>query len=101
MLSAEYITVKIVDPLSPIRGYIEEVNSVLNVRRDFVPVELRVFIDQVRRRCVAKLSIQADFLEFVVERIGLPKIMRIAELTNQIRGAQQRGILVDVMVLSR
>jgi hypothetical protein len=62
---------------------------------------LRVFVDQVRRRCVAELPIQADFLEFVVERIGFPQIMRIAQLTNQIGGAQQRGVLLDVMIVGR
>src|ERR1700723_3597602 len=97
----EDIAVETVDPLTPACGHIEVADRFTDIGRDFVPVELWVFVDQVRRRCVAKLPVQADFLEFVVERIGLPQIMRIAELTNKIRGPQQRGILVDVMVVGR
>ena len=57
-----------------------------------------IFVDQVRRRFVAKLPVQANFLEFVVERIGLSKITRIAELTDQVRGAQQRRPIVSAVV---
>ena len=64
--------VKAGDPLPAARRHIEIADGFADVGRDFIPVELRVFVDQVRRRCVAKLPVQADFLEFVVERIGFP-----------------------------
>src|ERR1700727_1500057 len=62
----EDIAVETVDPLAPTCGHIEVADRLTDVGRDFLPVELRIFVDPVRRRCIAKLAIQADFLEFVV-----------------------------------
>jgi hypothetical protein len=45
-------------------------------------------VDHVGRRIVAELPGQADFLEFVVKRIGLSQIVRIAELADEVGGPQ-------------
>ena len=60
---------------------------------------MRIFVNQVGGRFIAQLPIQADFLELVVERVGFPQIVRVAELADEIRGPQQRRILVDVVVV--
>src|SRR5271154_1477880 len=101
MLGAKDIGVEAVDPLPPARGHVQVADGALNVRRHAVPIELRIFVDQVRRRFVAELPVQADFLEFIEERIGLSQIVRIAELTDEISGPQQRGPFVDVCDIGR
>jgi hypothetical protein len=98
MLSAKDVAVEAVDPLPPARGHVQVTDGVLNVRRHPFPVELRIFVDQVRPGFVAELPVQADFLEFGVQRIGLSQITGIAELTDQIGGPQQRGPFVDGVV---
>src|SRR6201996_3188648 len=100
-LGAEHVAVEIGDPLPPARGDVEIADRGLYVRRDAVPEELRIEIDEVGRRGIAELAVQAGFLEFVIQRIRLADVMGIAELADQVGGAQQGGFLVAFLVLAR
>src|SRR5215831_2519504 len=86
-LGAKYVAVEARYPPTATRCNIEVTNSGLDVRRDAVPIELRIFIDEVRRRFVAKLFIQTNLFKFVVQRIDFSQIVRIAELTDKIGGS--------------
>src|SRR5262245_27489154 len=88
-LRTKYVAVEACNPPTPSRGNIEVIDSGLDVRRDVVPIKLRIFIDDVRRRLVAELPVQTNLFKFVVKRIGFPQIVRIAKLTDEIGGAQQ------------
>jgi hypothetical protein len=57
------------------------------MRRDAVPVELRIEIDEIGGRGIAELPVQACFLEFVIQRVGFADVMGIAELADQVGGA--------------
>ena len=70
-LGTKYVAVEARNPLTPARGHIEVADSGLDVRRDVVPIELRILIDQVRRRSIAELPVQTSLFKFVVKRIGL------------------------------
>src|SRR5262245_28047356 len=100
-LGAEYIAVEASNPPSPARGHIEIADGGLDVRRDVAPIELRILVDEVRRRFIAELPVQTDLFEFVEKRIGFPQIVRIAELTDEVGTPQQRPLLVHVGVVVR
>src|SRR5262245_2240720 len=88
-LRTKYVAVEACNPPTPTRGNIEAIDSGLDVRRDVVPIKLRIFIDDVRRRLVTELPVQTNLFKFVVKRIGFSQIVRIAKLTDEICGAQQ------------
>src|SRR5215472_15968602 len=88
-LCTKYVAVEACNPPTPSRGNIEVIDRGLDVRRDVVPIKLRIFIDDVRRRLVAELPVQTNLFKFVVKRIGLSQIVRIAKLTDEICGSQE------------
>src|SRR5262249_516934 len=92
---AKKIGVEIGNPLPAVRRDVEIANGGLNVWRHAVPVELRIFGDDVGGAVVAELAVEAGFFELVIERVGLADVMRIAELSDQVDGSQQRSLLVD------
>jgi hypothetical protein len=62
---------------------------------------LRIEIDEVRGRGIAELPVHPSLFELVIERIGLANVMGIAELPDQIRSPQQRGLLVEFLFFAR
>src|SRR5262245_16182317 len=86
-LRTQYVAVEACNPPTPSRCNIEVIDSGLDVRRDVVPIKLRIFIDDVRRRLVAELPVQTNLFKFVVKRIGFSQIVRIAKLTDEICGS--------------
>ena len=56
-LGTKYVAVEACNPPTPARGDIEITDSGLDVRRDAVPIKLRIFIDEVCRRFIAKLLV--------------------------------------------
>ena len=62
-LSTKYVTVEAFNPPASARGNIEITDSGLDVRRDSVPIKLRIFIDDVCWRFVAKLACSDQFLQ--------------------------------------
>ena len=95
-LGAEDVGVEVGDPLPPARGDVEVADRGLDVRRDAVPVELRVLVDEIGRVVVAELAVEPGLLELVVERVGLADVVRVAELADQVGGAEQARLLVDL-----
>src|SRR5579871_1821945 len=91
---AKHVAVEIGYPLSPARGDVEIADRRPYVRRHAVPVELRVEVDEVGRRGIAELAVHPGLLEFVIERVRLADVVGIAELADQVGGAQQRCFLV-------
>ena len=91
MFGAKDVAVEAVDPLAPARGHVEVADGFRNVRRHLPPVELRILIDQIGRRLIAELSVQADFLEFVIERVGLSDVVGVAELPDQIGRSDRKS----------
>src|ERR1700736_722008 len=79
---AEHVAIEIGDPLPSARRFVEVAYFSLDMRRHAVPVELRIAIDDVGGRIIAKLAIHADFLELMVERVGLPDVIMIADLAE-------------------
>src|SRR5690242_10584797 len=64
-LGAKDIGVEVGDPLPAGRGHVEIAYLGLDVRRDALPIELRIPVDDVGRRVVAELSVDADLLELI------------------------------------
>src|ERR1700724_3841384 len=67
------------------------------MRRDLAPVELRIAVDQVRRRGIAELPVHSGLLEFMEQGVELAQVMRVAELANEVGGTHQRTLLVRVV----
>src|SRR5215813_14239163 len=86
-LGTKYVAVEACNPPAPTRSNIEVIDSSLDVRRDVVPIKLRIFVNDVRRRLIAELLVQTDLLKFVVERIRFSQIVRVAKLTDEICGS--------------
>src|SRR5215471_1119555 len=105
-LGTKYVAVEACNPPAPTRGNIEVIDSSLDVRRDVVPIKLRIFIDDVRRRLIAELLVQTSLFKFVVKRIGFSQIVRIPKLTDEICGSQEwpyfvNSLLVIILVSGR
>jgi hypothetical protein len=66
-----------------------------------IPIEMGILIDDVRRTSMPKLSIDANFLKLMVERICFAQVLRIAKLTNKISGSQQRTIFANIFFFRR
>src|SRR5262245_2876999 len=98
-LGTKYVAVEARNPPAPARGYVEVIDSGLDVRRDVVPIKLRIFIDDVRRRLIAELPVQTSFFKFVEKRIGFSQIVRIAKLTDEIRGSQEWPYFVNSLLI--
>ena len=96
--SPKNIAVEVGDPLPAAGGHIEIADRKLDLRRDIGPVELREFINDVGGRRVAQRLVQPDFLELVKKRIRLPHVIGVAELADQIGGAQQQPFLLVEIV---
>src|ERR1700682_4538895 len=94
---AEHVAIQVRNPLASARRPVEVAYFSLDMRCHAVPVELRIAIDDVGGRIIAKLAIHADLLELMVERIGLPDVIRIAELPDEIGCANDRGLLAMLL----
>src|SRR5215218_3281551 len=62
VLCAEHMAMQVGDPLAPCRGDVQVGNCFLQVGRDTVPVEVGITLDQVCRRGVAELTVEANLL---------------------------------------
>src|SRR5580692_7221996 len=89
---AEHIGVKARDPLPSAGSDVEIADRGLNVRRDTFPIKLRIEVRDIGWRRVAQLTVEPDFLELLVQRVGLAEIVWIAQLPDQIGGAQQQAL---------
>ena len=81
-------------PITPQTHIVEHLSELvadgeLDVGRDHVPIELRIFVDDIGRRFVAQFLVHADFFEFAEQRVGFAQVMRVSELTNEIRRPHQ------------
>src|SRR5271167_3209478 len=79
-LSAKNIAIEIGDPLPTVRRDVEVTDRALDMRRYTAPIELRIEIGEIGWRSIAELLVHPNFFKFVIKRIGLAQIMRIAEL---------------------
>src|SRR5260370_9515251 len=86
-LSTKYVPVEACNPPASARGNIEITDSRLDVRRDSVPIKLRIFIDHVCWRFIADLLVQTNLFKFIVDRIDFSQLVGIAKLTDEISGS--------------
>src|SRR5438128_768272 len=91
-LGPEHVAIQAVDPLSSARRDIEVAERLLDMRRYVAPIELRVMVGEIGRRSVAQLFVHPDFLELTKQRVGLPQVMRIAELSNEVGSADKHPL---------
>src|SRR5262249_43634183 len=83
-LGTKYVAVESCNPPTPTRRNIEGLHIDLVLRRVIVPIRLRIFDNDVRRRLIAELPVQTNLFKFVVERIRFSQIVRVAKLTDEI-----------------
>src|ERR1051326_2891470 len=62
--------------------------------RNAVPIKLWVLVDEIGRRCVAKLPIHPSLLELVVQRIGLAEIVWVTKLTDKIGSSHKQPLFI-------
>src|ERR1700704_2509465 len=97
-LGAKDVAVEACNPTTPARRDVEIADGGLDMWRDAVPIKLRIFIHEVRRRFIPELLVQTTLFKFVVKGVGFSQIMRVTKLTDEIGGAQQRPFFVDAVV---
>jgi hypothetical protein len=95
------IAVEACNPPTLTRCNIEVTDSGMDMRSDAVPIEFRIFIDEVRWRFITELPVQTNFFKFVEQRIGLSQIVRIAKLTDKISSPQESPIFVNFLLVDR
>ena len=83
---------QVCDPLPPTRRDIEIAYRGLDLRSDVVPVELRIFVNNVCRRLVAERFVHADFFKFVEQGIRFLQVVGVAELPDEVGRAQQQAL---------
>jgi hypothetical protein len=89
------------NPVASDLRHVEIANFGLDVGRHGVPLEMRIAIDDVGGRVMAKLAVDADFFEFTIERVGLPDVVGIAEWSDESRSAKDRHLHVVLLALQR
>jgi hypothetical protein len=89
MLDREDVAVEGRSPLLTLHGHLEITQSVTDIALDLAPIELRIVFDHIGRTGIAELLVNAGFGEFVVERVRLAQVPRIAQLTDEIAGPDQ------------
>src|SRR4029079_18034717 len=99
--SPEYVAVEGCHPLAPARCELEITYRGLDLWSDRVPVELRIFVDDVRRRVVTELLVETDLFKFVEQGIGLFQVAGIAELPDQVGRPQQQALFLGEVVIRR
>src|SRR6516225_4311684 len=88
-LGMEHVGVQVCDPLPPARCDVEIADRGLDMGIHAIPVELRVKVYDIRRRNITELSVEARLLKLMKERLCFSDVMRIAELPDEIGGAQE------------
>src|ERR1700760_2618717 len=68
-LGTEDVAVEIGDPLPAARGDVEIADRSLHVRRNAVPVELRIEVHDIGGRRIAELAVDPGLLELMVQCI--------------------------------
>src|SRR4029077_5387347 len=86
VLDREDVAVEGGRPLLPLPRHPEITQSVADVRLDLAPIKLRIVVDHVGRTSITKLLVNAGLDEFVVERVQLARIERIAQLADEVPG---------------
>src|SRR6516162_4512586 len=89
MLDREDVAVEGRGPLLTLHGHLEITQRVTDIALYLAPIKLRIAVDHIGRTSIAELLVNAVFDEFVVERVQLARVERIAQLTNQIAGPDQ------------
>src|SRR5271165_6140940 len=89
MLDREDVAVEGRGPLLTLHGHLEITQRVTDITLDLAPIELRIAVDHIGRTTIAEPLVNAVFDEFVVERVQLARVQRIAQLTDQIAGPDQ------------
>src|SRR5580692_3279775 len=96
-LSAEHVAIEVGDPLPAAGRHVQITNGALDVRRYAVPIKLRIEVSEIGGRRVAQLLVHSDFFKLVIERIGFAQVMRIAELADEVGGANQEALFIVVV----
>lgn len=77
VLDGEDMAVKGRGPSLRLHGQIEITQRVAQIALNLAPIELRIMVDQIGRRAIAELLVNAGFGEFVKERVQLAGIERV------------------------
>ena len=85
MFGTHYVIVQICDPLSAASGQIEVSCRLAKMHRHAVPIEPRIFFDEIGGRRIPQLPVGADFLELAKQGICLAWIEWVPQLPNQVR----------------
>jgi hypothetical protein len=93
-LGTENVTVEVRDPLSATRSDIEVPNGGLNMRQNALPIELRVLLNEVGRRLVAKLLVHADFFELIIKGVAFRRKCGSPSCPMRSAGSQKRTLFV-------
>src|SRR4029079_7179189 len=95
-LRARNIAVEFGEPVPPVGLNIEVANRAFDLCRYVAPEKLRIEVDEVSRRRVTEPLVHPDLFKLVVKRIGLAQIVRIAELADEIGGADQDAVFAGI-----
>ena len=89
MFDCEDVAVEGRDPSLTLHRHVEISKRVADVALDLIPIELRIMVDEIGGAIVTELLVNADFGEFVIKRIELTRVERIAQLADEICGPDQ------------
>jgi hypothetical protein len=87
----QHMVMEIGNPLPAGNGQAQIFDALVEMHRDRVPKEFRIFVDEIGRRRIAELAVHADFFKFIKQRVDLLGVHGIAELPDQVGGLDQTG----------
>ena len=99
MFDGEYIAIQLRDPLPALHRHFKMTYCVADVGFHLAPKEAGIALGDVGWAGITKLLVDANLGELVKECIELPRIERVSELSDQIRGAHQASLRVGLCMI--
>src|SRR6266481_2692687 len=80
IFSTQHVMMEVGDPLAAGNGQAQVFDPLVEVARNAVPEEFRIFVDEIGGGRISELPVHADLLEFIEQRVDLLGVHWIAKL---------------------
>src|ERR1700687_2875027 len=89
--STQHMVMKVGNPLAAGNGQVQVLDALVEVHRDTVPKEFRIFIDEIGGGGISELSGYVGFFKIIEKRVSLLCVHWISKLPDQVGGLNQAG----------
>src|ERR1700694_1248615 len=100
IFSTRHMGMEVGNPLAAGNGQVQVLDALVEVHRDTVPKEFRIFIDEIGGGRGSELPFHAYFFKFIEKRVYLLCVHWISKLSDQVGCLNQTGQYICVRRLS-